>query len=404
MKILYLHQYFSTPTMAGGTRSYEMAKRMVEGGHEVHMVSSWRLDSKKSGWTQENIDGINVHWLSVRYNNKMGSLKRIVAFLKFAILAGPRARLIGGDLVFASSTPLTIALPAIHAAKRLKIPMVFEVRDLWPELPIAIGAIRNRLIIRLTRWLERYAYLNSSRIIALSPGMADGICKSGYPRKHVKVIPNSCDNTLFYPSDALAQQFRLDHPELGHRKIVLYAGTFGRINGVGFLPELAARLKSKHPDVCFVSIGSGAEFESVRLKADRLGVLQKNYFQYESMPKTDLVKAFQAATISMSLFIDLPEMRHNSANKFFDTLASGTAVAINYGGWQKDIIKQHKVGISLSPTVNIAAKQLSKLFQNSHEIHAMSIAARYLAENSFDRDTLAQSLISVLRETRIDQN
>ena len=390
--------------MVGGTRSYEMAKRMVEGGHEVHMVSSWRLDSKKSGWTQENIDGINVHWLSVRYNNKMGSLKRIVAFLKFAILAGPRARSIGGDLVFASSTPLTIALPAIYAAKRLKIPMVFEVRDLWPELPIAIGAIRNRLIIRLTRWLERYAYQNSSRIIALSPGMADGICKSGYPRKYVKVIPNSCDNTLFYPSDALAQQFRLDHPELGHRKIVLYAGTFGRINGVGFLPELAARLKNKHPDVCFVSIGSGAEFESVRLKADRLGVLQKNYFQYEAMPKTDLVKAFQAATISMSLFIDLPEMRHNSANKFFDTLASGTAVAINYGGWQKDIIKQHKVGISLSPTANIAAKQLSKLLQNSHEIHEMSIAARYLAENSFDRDVLAQSLILVLRETRIDQN
>ncbi len=396
MKIIYLHQYFNTPSMAGGTRSYEFAKRMVEAGHEVHMISTWRGEEEATGWWHEHVDGINVHWLPVRYDNSMSFGKRVSAFMDFALRAGPKAASIGGDLVFATSTPLTIAIPAIFASRRLGCPMVFEVRDLWPELPIAIGALKHPLLKTSARLLEKVAYNASAHVVALSPGMAEGVRKTGFPAERIHVIPNSCDNKMFAPSHEGARRFHQLHPELGDGPLVLYAGTFGQINGVGFLPDLASRLTDAIPQARFVAIGNGAEAETVLEHARELGVLNKNYFQYPAMPKHELVDAFQAADISMSLFIDLPEMWHNSANKFFDTLASGTPIAINYFGWQAKLIEQHEVGLVVGPDLDVAAAKLHDLLDNPAMRKRMGENARSLALTAFDRDKLAQELLSVL--------
>lgn len=390
--------------MIGGTRSYEMAKRMVDAGHEVHMITSWRGLSEHKGWSPEIVEGIHVHWLNVPYQNKMGILQRLYAFFNFALRSGRKAARIGGDVVFATSTPLTIAFPGVYAARRSKCPMVFEVRDLWPELPIAIGALKNPVTIAAARWLEHFSYVNSKHVVALSPGMADGVKSNGYPADQISTIPNSCDNDLFKPDREAINRFRYRHPELGDGPIVLYAGTFGQMNGVCFLPELAARLKNTHPKLRFVAIGSGAESSCVRGHAARLGVLNENYFQYDALPKRELIGAFQAATISCSLFIDLPEMWNNSANKFFDTLASGTAIAINYYGWQAQLIEKEGIGVVLGPDVDTAAKRLSQLFDEPTKMEEMGKKARHVAERDFDRDKLAAQLIAVLENAVEDHD
>src|SRR5690242_11088414 len=118
MRIVYLHQYFATPKMAGGTRSYEMARRLAANGHEVHMVTSRTSGDDNRAfprWDVEVVDGIHVHWLPVRYENRMTYRRRMVAFALFALFASHRARRLQGEVVFATSTPLTIALPAIAA-------------------------------------------------------------------------------------------------------------------------------------------------------------------------------------------------------------------------------------------------------------------------------------------------
>ena len=175
MRITYLHQYFNTPEMSGGTRSYEMARRLVAMGHEVNMITSWREDDGRKGWFETAEAGIKVHWLPVPYSNKMGFKERISAFFRFAWGAARKAASLPADVVFATSTPLTIALPGVYAARRQKAPMVFEVRDLWPELPIAIGALKNPFLQFMARQLELFAYRNSKAIVALSPGMRDGV-------------------------------------------------------------------------------------------------------------------------------------------------------------------------------------------------------------------------------------
>ena len=199
MKIIYLHQYFNTLEMSGGTRSYEMARRLAAAGHEVHMVTSWRSDDGRSPeWFVTDESGIKTHWLPVPYSNHMSYRERISAFFRFAFLAMSKAKELGGDVIFATSTPLTIAIPAVFASRKKKIPMVFEVRDLWPELPIAMGALRNPVLQWLAHRLERWAYKNAEAVVALSPGMKYGVVNTGYPANRVAVIPNSSDLSLIH--------------------------------------------------------------------------------------------------------------------------------------------------------------------------------------------------------------
>ena len=122
MKIVYLHQYFNTPAMPGSTRSYEMAKRLVEWGHEVHIVTSYREPCKKKGWFVSLEEGIHVHWLSITYSNKLNYFQRIRAFIHFAYRASVKTTRLSADLIFATSTPLTIAIPGILGSKIKNIP------------------------------------------------------------------------------------------------------------------------------------------------------------------------------------------------------------------------------------------------------------------------------------------
>jgi glycosyltransferase involved in cell wall biosynthesis len=396
MRIIYLHQYFITPHMAGGTRSYEMARRLVAWGHEVHLVTSWQEKTDKHGWFKTDEAGIQVHWIPVSYSNHMNYYKRIKSFIKFAYMAARKSASIPGDVVFATSTPLTIALPAVFASRRQKIPMVFEVRDLWPQLPIAIGALRNPIIKWGARLLERFAYKNAKHIVALSPGMADGIYETGYSSGSISVIPNSSDLELFEPDVNKAKKFRQNHLELGDGPIVLYPGTLGKINGVEYMAYLAARVQLMRPDCRFVVIGDGAEVEHVKKTAFKLNILSQNFFMYPQVSKHKLVEAFCDATIVTSLFIDLVEMEANSANKFFDGLASGTPIAINYGGWQADLIKQHEAGLVLPRDISKAAIMLVDFLNSPQRIIHAGIQARKLAETQFSRDILAKKLEDVL--------
>ncbi len=384
--------------MSGGTRSYEMARRMVADDHEVHMVTSSRDNSGlKNGWFNTIEAGIHVHWYPVPYSNQMNHLQRIGAFLSFALASRKKAIELEGDVIFATSTPLTIALPAVPAARKRKIPMVFEVRDLWPEMPIAIGALRNPLLRFAAKKLERWAYKNAAVVVALSPGMKEGVVRTGFPANKVAVIPNSCDNAEFkYDSDA-ATAFRAERKWLGDKPLLVYAGTFGKVNGVGYMVELAKTLVSRGSDIRVLLVGDGAERPMVIEQARQAGVLNANLFFENGLPKQEMPALLSAATIASALFVDLPEMRPNSANKFFDALASGTPVLLNYGGWMHVLVQEHECGLAMwqKPVAEVAS-ELEEKMHDPHWLEHAGYAARKLAVEYFDRDVLAEQLRLVL--------
>lgn len=399
MRILYLHQYFNTRRMAGGTRSYEMARRLVTRGHEVHMITSYRGSDPPLGrdWFETEEDGIHVHWIPVPYSNYMSYRERIQAFFRFALAAGRRAAEVGGDVVFATSTPLTIAIPGVYAARRCRVPMVFEVRDLWPELPIAMGVLKDPVSIWAARRLERFAYKHSARIVALSPDMKDGVVATGYPADRVEVIPNSCDLDLFDVGPEPGVEIRNRYEWLQRRPLVLYCGTLGAINGVDYLARVAREVQALDPEVRFVVIGDGKDKPRVEHVAGELGVLDRNFFMVPSIPKTEVPSWLSAADLATSLFIDLPEMWANSANKFFDALAAGRPVAINYGGWQARLLTETGAGVVLDPhDVVKAAHSLLGVIRDKNWLRSAGHAAHSLAAEQFSRDRLALKLEEVL--------
>lgn len=397
MKITYLHQYFNTPAMPGGTRSYEMARRLVAMGHEVNMVTSWREADGRKQWFETIEAGIKVHWLPVPYSNRMGFQERILAFLKFALLSSQRAASLKSDIIFATSTPLTIALPAVYAAHKRKVPMIFEVRDLWPEMPIAMGALKNPLQVGAARALEKWSYRHASSVVALSPGMKNGVVRTGYPSSRVAVIPNGCDNVEFACDQDAAEQFRAARPWLGDRPLLIYAGTFGRVNGVGYAVDLAKHLLSLNSNIRLLLVGDGAERELVQLKARESGVLDKNLFLEPRIPKKDVFTLFSVATIASNLVIDFPEARANSANKFFDALAASKPIFLNHGGWMHDLVVKHQCGIAAwGRPLRQVARELDSRLNDSEWLIRAGCSSKRLAESFFDRDLLASQLEKVL--------
>lgn len=392
--------------MAGGTRSYEMARRMIEHGHEVHMVTSAREKSgEKAGWKISNEAGIYVHWYPVAYSNHMGYMRRIMSFFKFAWAAIEKACTLKADIIFATSTPLTIAIPAVIAAKRKKIPMVFEVRDLWPELPIAMGALKNPVARKMAYWLEHWAYKNSAAVVTLSPGMRQGVLRTGYPADRIAVIPNGSDNEEFAYDAEAASSFRAKRSWLNSKPLLIYAGTMGKINGVNYLVELASALKSIGSDVCILVVGEGGERKSILDAARQAGVLDLNFFWEAQIPKKDISALLSAATMAASLFIDLPEMQANSANKFFDALAAGKPVFINYGGWMHDLIKENSCGLSAwRMSIIDAARELEEKIHDDAWLSKSSSSSKSMADNLFDRDKLAKQLVDVIEAASIGKS
>ncbi len=206
MRILYIHQFFATrESSLGLIRSYEFARRWIAEGHEVTVItSSSRLPEEfdRKLFAEGVIDGIRVRSVRVRYSNYMGYGRRMWSFALFTIGATFLAATSGKhDVVFATSTPLTVGIPGWVAAALTRTPFVVEVRDLWPEAAIQMGALkRNGLIARAAKALERFLYRKAKHVIALSPGMADGVIAEGVPPERVHMIPNSSDLDLFYPA------------------------------------------------------------------------------------------------------------------------------------------------------------------------------------------------------------
>lgn len=389
--------------MAGGTRSYEMARRLVDWGHEVHMITTdrnGRFDPKQK-WHETEEAGIKVHWTPIPYSNKMFYGQRIKSFFAFSWRAARKATEIGGDIVFATSTPLTIAIPGVYASKRLKIPMVFEVRDLWPEVPIALGALKNPLTKSAARWLERFAYRNSSHIVALAPGMKEHIISKGYPEAKVTVIPNGADVDLFNVPEETGQALRRQYEWLGDRPLVVYAGTLGMVNGVEFLVDLAEKTFSTHPEVRFAVIGSGKEEQVIKEYAEKKQILGKNFFMIGQIPKDKVPVWLSAATFTCSLIIDKREnWEHAVTNKFFDSLAAGRPIVNNHPGWQTEIAIENDCGILLSRDPKEAAITLTKKLMDAQWIHTAGSNAFSLAAKKFNRELLAKELEVCLSKTQ----
>jgi len=397
MHIVYIHQYYCNPGMAGGIRSYEQARRLVARGHTVDVITTDITgENTERGWRQTEEDGVRVHWFSVPYNNTMSYARRIRAFAQFMVVATARAATLRADLVFATSTPLTVAVPGVLAAKLRRVPFVFEVRDLWPEVPIEMGALRSPVLRGLAGALANFAYRNAAEVVALSPGMAAGIT-ARRPGTRTTVIPNAADLAMFEVSDEAVAAFRARHQWLGGRPLIVYTGALGAVNGVDYLVRAAKRMRELDPEIRVLIVGHGKEWEPTKRLAAELGLLDDTVRMWAKVPKAELPVILGAATMSTSFVRPIRALWDNSANKFFDALAAGRPIAVNYGGWQADLITETGAGLVLDPTdTDDAGARFARSCRDDSWLAQARIAAYQLAVDEFSRDLLFDRFAAVL--------
>lgn len=391
MNILYIHQYFVTPDQAGGTRSYWISQELKKAGHNVTMLTTTR---GKVNRKKEKIDGIDVIYLDIPYDNKMGVIKRIVAFIRFMFLSTWFVlKSKGFDLVIATSTPLTVGFPALMAKKMRGIPYIFEVRDLWPEVPIQMGGVKNKIAIWALRLFEKKIYKNAIHIVALSPGMMEGVLKTGIPEEKVSMIPNMSKIDKFWPREKNEDLMN----ELGLRKDtfkVVYFGAMGLANGMEYIID-AIKLLNNDPEIEFMFLGSGFMENALVKRCENENIKHTTF--YGKMPMDRLSEIVNLADVSLVTFTNLPILATNSPNKLFDSLSAGKPIIVNSPGWTKKMVEEHRCGIYVDPTKpKDLMDGILHLKNNEDLTKEFGINARKLAENTYDKSILCEKFTTMV--------
>lgn len=407
MKVLYFHQHFSTPKGSTGIRSYEMARRLVARGHQVTMVCGSYGGGETgialpfiNGMRRGEVDGIDIIEYDLVYSNSDGFLKRSMTFVRFALRSIGVALTERYDLAFATSTPLTAGIPGIFARWLRGKPFVFEVRDLWPELPRAMGVIRNPLVLGAMSFLEWVSYRSAHRLVGLSPGIVDGIARRGVPRGRIALIPNGCDLNIFAGEAEPWRPEQVKSDDL----LAVFAGTHGIANGLEAILDVAAELKRRtREDIKLLLIGQGKLKPALQERTRREGL--DNVLFHEPVNKARLAGLMAGTDVGLQILANIPAFYYGtSPNKFFDYIAAGLPVLNNYPGWLAGMIRENQCGFAVDPENPQAfADALEQAANERSALLAMGKRSRLLAEREFDRERLSNRFVDWLEMAEAKQ-
>jgi len=371
MHILYLHQHFSTPNGSTATRSFAFARALVARGHRVTLATGRYQGAEtelagafRKGRREGRVAGFQVVEFDIPYANAMGVAARGAAFLRYAMVATRLVFRVKPDVIIASSTPLTVALPALLAKGLRDIPFMFEIRDPWPELPRAMGVLPTPLS-PIFESVANLACRQAAAVVALSEGMAETARARGTDPARVQVIGNGCGEVL-----------------------ALYAGAHGRANGLGVVVEAARLLAARgETRLRILLVGEGAEKTALIQQAAGL----PNLTFLPPMPKRDVARLFAGSQIALHILADCPAFAEWTApNKLMDGLAAGRPVISTAPGQVARLLADGGCGIAVPPgdAVGLAAA-LTSLVEDPARRAAAGAAARSLAMRQHDRRLLA---------------
>lgn len=394
MKIIYLHQYFKSNKSSGSTRSYEFSKALANKGNEVNIITGSQIDEYDLG------ENIKIYSTKTQYSNNMNFTRRIMAFIDYilkSILIGIKIKDV--DVIFATSTPLTIGIPGYILSKFKKAKLIFEVRDVWPDIPIELGFIKNKLVIKLLKKLELFIYKNSDQIITLSPGMYNNLLNKGISESKLSVIPNIANIPLY---DSVKEDKNLIKKNLGleNKFVCIHPGTMGFVNGLDNILDVAKKIYEIDKDIVFILVGEGKEKNKLIEKKENEKI--ENVFILDPMPKQDVVNLIKSSDIGIMSVINYKILEDNSANKFFDFLAAGLPIMINYKGWQGNELNDYNCGYSCEYTDSSdMALKIIELKNNEELFNEMKINSKKLANQKYSLEVSLENLYEVFNKVSI---
>jgi glycosyltransferase involved in cell wall biosynthesis len=391
VKVLILHQHFKIPQKGGAIRSYYLAKALVEKGIQVVVVTVHNESSYKA----ESVEGIEVHYLPVPYDNRFGFRKRVFAFYRFVVKSirfASRQR--DADLCYVISTPLTTGLAAMAIRKIYGIPYIFEVGDLWPDAPIQLGFIRNKLLQRMLYRMEKSIYQRASSIVALSPAIEQCIAQKA-KGKLIHLVPNMADTSFFEPAKKRAELE--EKLQVKGNFVVSYVGALGVANGLHYFIDCAAASQQAELPIRFVLCGDGAMLESLTTYADKKALQNLTIVPFQN--RQGVADILNVTDANFICYQPVSILETGSPNKYFDGLAAGKLTIINFGGWIKEEIENERCGIAVNS--HDAEDFIRKIRAFVHDpllLKRYQHAARTLAERRYARRILGEQYYRIVTD------
>ncbi|MGC9364402.1 MAG: glycosyltransferase family 4 protein, partial [Fidelibacterota bacterium] len=296
------------------------------------------------------------------------------------------------DIVYATSTPLTIGIPAVFCKMIKHIPFIFEVRDEWPRIPVEMGILKSKVLVAFLYGLEKCIYRNAAGIVALSPGMKKNILKYTNTDTPIIVAPNSADLTLFNP--AINPQELRHRLDLEGKFVLIHFGTIGHVNGLNFIVDISKKIE-QYSDIIFLIIGDGSERPELLNRIRRENI--SNVKIIPPVSKMKLPYYVAIADVALVLFNNYPILENNSANKFFDSLSAGKPILLNYSGWQRRVVEDYNAGLGTDLwDMGQFEKNIHRLYNDPALRVKMGKNARMLAEKEFDRDKISLNILQFI--------
>lgn len=401
MKVVYIHQHFVTNEGTSGTRSYDISRFLVQMGWQVTVISGLHDQSAAKRlpfyrwWRTEWIDGIKVVHCNAFYSNSLSVPARLWCFAKFsllALLAVVRER--GVDLVFATSTPLTVGIPGRMGAALKRVPYIFEVRDLWPEDLVDAGRIKPGIQLKFWEWLERFSYAKARKILLVSKGFHDRLLERGFAPERLETLVLGADSSLYQnvqPDLAYIQE-----QGLAGKTVAIYAGAHGDANGLDQVLDAAVLLKNR-TDIAIAFIGQGKMREKLMARAKLEGLTNVHFL--EPVPKHKLPDVLAACHIGLMILKQIARPRWVTPNKIFDYMFTGLPSIVNFAGTTAELVVADGAGVASKPgDAADLARCIVYWADHPDERAAIGRHARELSMTKYDRKAIATRMSEIFRE------
>ncbi|MDB5234513.1 MAG: glycosyltransferase WbuB [Hymenobacter sp.] len=395
MHIAVFSQYHTNPDCPATSRHYTLLAHIAK-THRVTLLTTpaWKGQqlTRQFPWVPA---GVEIREAHVPYDNTMGPARRALSFAQYAawaVRAGLRME--KPDVIWGISTPLTAAWAAAQVARWRRVPWVFEAQDLWPAFPIAMGAVPTALARQQLYRLEKRLYKSARHIMTLSPDMTRYVTDMGIAPGKVTTVLNGTDLELAARATPKAVAALRQAQGLEGKRVILYAGTFGRANDIPTLVAAAEAMAATDSEVVWLFLGHGFFEPLIAAAAARWpGRIQL----VGGQPRHEVFTWFAMAEVSVASFLPLPVLDANSPAKLYDSLAVGTPVVVTNQGWTKALVEQHRCGwyVPAGDAPALAATLRELLAQPGALLRAGE-QGRLLAAEAFDRQRLAATVQRLL--------
>ncbi|MDB5866695.1 MAG: glycosyltransferase WbuB [Betaproteobacteria bacterium] len=403
MHVLFISDNFPPETNAGASRTFEHARRWVEAGHRVTVVAAapnfpeGRIFKgyKNRLMQREVLDGIEVVRVWTYITANTGFFRRTVDQASFMISATVVSLFLARPHVVIATSPQFLQTLAGYAVSRLKRrPFIFELRDLWPDSIVAVGAMRESALIKLLRRLEYFIYRHAAKIVSVTDSFKAILEGNGIPAERIGVVPNGADLETYRPGEA--PQALIERWGLQGKFVAAYVGTVGMAHGLSTLLDAAQRLRGRD-DIRIVVVGTGAEKDELIAEAARRGL--HNVIFVGGVPKADVAAYWRLCDVALVLLRDLPLFRHVIPSKMFEAMATGRAIILGVQGESATILERAQAGMVIPPeNVDALVAAIQAMADDRERCRATGVSGRQFVEGHYDRDVLATKMLGIIEE------